>query len=204
MMALFSSVSLGWHNLNFPDFSIEEGEFAFILGPSGCGKTTLLKLLNGVLSAERGELLCKSIPVQQWDPLELRRQVLLAGQQVYLEPGTIADNFASFYAYRGLPGPSDTEMRMYLDICCASFALDTVCEQLSGGERQRIFLAVTLSFASPVIMLDEPTSALDRAVGERLLRQLREHCRERGRTALIVSHDLYLAEMFADKTVALG
>ena len=202
--SLFIASGLGWHNINFPDFSIEEGEFAFILGPSGSGKSTLLKLLNGVLSADRGELLYKGIPADQWDPLTWRRQVLLAGQAVYLEMGTIADNFAAFYAYRRLPCPSEAAMRAALDICCASFALDARCEQLSGGERQRVFLALVLSFASPVIMLDEPTSALDSAAAGRLADQLRGYCRQNKRTAVIVTHDLRLAEKYADKTIKLG
>lgn len=203
MNCIFHADGVGWHNINYPEFSIEEGEFVFITGPSGCGKSTLLRLLNGVRSVERGVLLYRDKDVSLWNPLELRRQVLLAGQSVYLEIGSLADNFAKIYAYRDLPCPSEAVMREYSDICCVSCSLNASCEQLSVGERQRVYLAVVISFASPVILLDEPTSALDRGTGERFMKQLRGHCKRQDRTAVIVTHDNYFAEQYADKIIAL-
>ncbi|MBQ7569240.1 ATP-binding cassette domain-containing protein [bacterium] len=203
MGSLFRGRGLGWQHLSYPDFDIDEGELTVISGPSGCGKSTLLKLFNGVYSADRGQLFCRERLIEELDIIALRREALLAGQTVYLFPGSIADNFAEYYSYRELPRPETQTMRDYLDICCLDFPLEADCSQMSGGERQRVYLSVFLSLASSVIMLDEPTSALDQDTGWRLLSQVKEHCRRRGMSALVVSHDMRCAERLADREIKL-
>lgn len=137
------------------------------------------------------------------DTVGLRREVLLASQNVFLFDGTIRENFEQFYDYRDEQCPGEAGISGYLALCCADFPPDARCETLSGGEKQRVFLAIHLSLSPKVLMLDEPTSALDEATAGRLFSQIKAHCAEKGITLVVVCHDRKLVDAYADQVIAL-
>jgi len=204
-MALFVLRDVDYKNiLHYPALEISAGGATFLCGASGTGKSTLLKLLSGVLSPTGGEILYLGKRVGDYDPIRLRREVLLVGQSVYLFDKTIQENFAEYYAYRDQAVPGEETIREYLDICKASFPLDSMCNLLSGGERQRVFLAICLSLTQEVLLLDEPTSALDEETADQLIGQIKAHCKTKDISLLVVSHDRAIAEKYADEIIALG
>ena len=69
--------------IHYPDIEILKNCTTFICGESGCGKSTLLKLLNGVVSEDSGEILYANKRIVDYDPVALRREVLLCGQSVF-------------------------------------------------------------------------------------------------------------------------
>ena len=190
--------------LRFPPVAIERDKVTFICGESGTGKSTLLKLINATLSPSGGTIAFDGEDIARLDPIILRRQVLLAGQSVFLFDDTIRGNFEQFYEYRGEPCIGEDEMLSYLRLCSLEMPLTARCQPLSGGERQRVFLAVHLSMHPKVLMLDEPTSALDKRTARKLLENLKAHCKEQGVTMVAISHDPSLAREFADQTIALS
>ncbi len=68
------------------DFSIEKGEFVTLIGPSGCGKTTMLKMINGLIPFDRGDILINGQSIREWDMIRLRRQIGYVIQQIALFP----------------------------------------------------------------------------------------------------------------------
>jgi putative ABC transport system ATP-binding protein len=176
----------------------------FVCGESGCGKSTLLKLFNGTASADGGEVLYRGKPVEGYDPVELRREVLLCGQAAYLFAGNVRDNFAEYYRYRDLPCPADNVIQSFLETCAARFPLDAPCATMSGGEGQRVFAAICLSFRPSVLLLDEPTSALDDETAVAAMTGISAFCRENGIALVVVSHNRALAERFAGNVLTLG
>lgn len=201
---MFELLNVNFKNIiRYPALKIDEYKVTFICGKSGSGKSTLLKLLNASVSPDEGEILYHSIPVTDYDTVLLRREVILASQSVYLSDLSIRDNFAEYYSYRGLPSPKDSVIREFLDLCIASFPLDSNCRELSGGERQRVFLAICLSFLPNVLMLDEPTSALDEVTANALFHSLTHYCHEKKITLIAITHDLALAEKYADDLILL-
>jgi len=202
-------IILSVNNLNFkdiisyPKIEIERNKATFICGQSGCGKSTLLKLFNVTASSTKGEITYNGNLIDSLDSIELRKEITLVSQTVFLFDGTIEDNFNQYYMYRSLPALSAKDMKKYLSLCCADFDLETKCETMSGGERQRVFVAICLSFMPKVLMLDEPTSALDESTAKRFFTNIKYYCSDNNITLIVISHDKGLANVFADNIVKL-
>jgi len=204
-MPLFSLKNVSFKNIiNYPALEITEGRVTFICGESGCGKSTLLKLLNGTASADSGEILYAGKPLEEYEPVLLRREILLCGQSSFLFDGNIAENFAQYYKYRELPPPEPEKYHEHLKICSAEFSEDADCTTMSGGERHRAFLAICLSLKPKVLLIDEPTAALDDATASAVLGNIKAFCAENNITLIVVSHSRALAEAYADDVIILG
>jgi ATP-binding cassette subfamily B protein RaxB len=149
---------------------IEAGDSVAIAGPSGCGKTTLLKLLLGVYTPSRGEILVDGVPLTRLGLQPWRAVVGTVLQEEPLFAGSIADNIAFF-------SPEPDPMRV---MDCARLAsvhdmgyatlVGDMGAALSGGQKQRILLARALYRQPRILLLDEATSALD-VDRERLVNQ---------------------------------
>jgi len=202
---LFALKHVNYQNiLRYPDMTIPAGVTTCICGESGSGKSTLLKLLNGVISPTEGEITYSNQTLEAYDPILLRREVLLVSQSVYLFDKSIKDNFNEYYAYRNIDALCEAGMNRYLDICSVSLPLTSMCHVLSGGERQRVFIAINLSYQPKVLMLDEPTSALDDKNATALIEHVKAYCNENQITLIIVSHDKAIAEKYADNIIELA
>ncbi len=189
--------------IKYPDLKISTGITTFICGDSGTGKSTLLSLLNNSKSPSKGYISYLGKPIDDYDTIEHRKQVILVNQSVYLFDMTVRENFHEFYKYRELQKPDDDKIKKYLKLCIADFSLDAMCQNMSGGERQRIFLAICLSFMPKVILLDEPTSALDEKNAGNLIGNVKSYCIENNIALIIVSHSKQLAKQYADDCIEL-
>lgn len=190
--------------IHYPEICMEPGKATFFQGASGCGKSTMLKLLNGTLSPDSGKIFYRGTDIETLDTIQLRQEVLLAGQSVYLFHGTILENFSKYHEYRESNLPEKEMLQQLLTLCCVDFPLDASCNSMSGGERQRVYIAVALSLSPQVLMLDEPTSALDEKTANQFLGNIKQYCVEHGMTLVVVSHDANLTERYADQVIYLG
>lgn len=202
--ALFKAHELCFHDkICFANLEIPSGKTTFVVGPSGTGKSTLLRLFNSVLSPTHGQLYYNGQNIEELDTIELRQEVLLVSQSVFLFEGTVRDNFNAFYEHREKPAPTDETIQKLLTICCLPFSPDASCNTMSGGEKQRLYLAIFLSFQPRVLMLDEPTSALDGETARKVMSNILAYCHEESITVIVVSHDKSLTEKFAENILAL-
>lgn len=190
--------------LKYSNIKINENKTTFISGKSGTGKSTLLKILNASVSIDSGTILYYGKTIEKHNTIMLRKEVMLASQNVFLFDDTIENNFLEYYRYREATAPDIKKMQEFLHICVADFSLDAKCSQLSGGERQRVFIAICLSFMPKVLMLDEPTSALDGQTAKELIKNLKSYCKENKITLISVCHDKNLVEMYADEVINLN
>ncbi len=201
---LFKAKQLCFHDtICFADLEIPNGKTTFVTGPSGAGKSTLLRLLNGVLSPTHGQLYYLGRNLEEFDTIELRKEVLLVSQAVFLFDGSIRDNFADFYEHREKNLPGDETIKKFLAICCLPFEPDATTNTMSGGEKQRLYLAIFLSFHPAVLMLDEPTSALDSETANRVMQNIITYCQAEGITVIAVSHDQALTKRFGENILTL-
>ncbi|MDD2669656.1 MULTISPECIES: ABC transporter transmembrane domain-containing protein [Zoogloea] len=186
--------------------TVNPGETVALVGPSGSGKSTVFQLLLRFYDPEAGVLRIDGVPLQNADPLALRRRIALVSQEAVIFAASVADNVR--YAR---PEASLDEVRA---ACAAAFAdefIDKLPEgyatdlgergvRLSGGQRQRIAIARAILAARPILLLDEATSALD-AESERMVQSALDGLM-RQRTTLVIAHRLATVQK-ADRIVVM-
>ncbi|TYC54407.1 ATP-binding cassette domain-containing protein [Zoogloea oleivorans] len=186
--------------------TVNPGETVALVGPSGSGKSTVFQLLLRFYDPEAGVLRIDGVPLQNADPLALRRRIALVSQEAVIFAASVADNVR--YAR---PEASLDDVRA---ACAAAFAdefIDKLPEgyatdlgergvRLSGGQRQRIAIARAILAARPILLLDEATSALD-AESERMVQSALDGLM-RQRTTLVIAHRLATVQK-ADRIVVM-
>jgi putative ABC transport system ATP-binding protein len=178
--------------------SIPAAGITVVSGPSGAGKTTLLRLCNRLEIPDAGVVSYRGRPLDELDPLVLRRRVGMVFQRPTPFPGSVADNLAVARPEAGPAEMSDALERVALD----PGLLGQEARTLSGGELQRMCLARTLVTQPEALLLDEPTSALDeqpKLVFEDTARALAAA----GITLVWVTHDHAQAGRIADQVYRL-
>jgi len=169
-----------------------------VSGPSGAGKTTLLRLCNRLEVPDAGIIYYRGQPLDELDPLVLRRRVGMVFQRPTPFPGTVADNLAVARPDAGTGELSTALDRVALD----PGLLGQEARTLSGGELQRMCLARTLVTQPETLLLDEPTSALD-AQPKQVFEATARHLADQGITIVWVTHDDAQAARVADRIYQL-
>jgi len=203
-MDLFKTQALTFANfLGYPDICIPCGRVNFLVGESGSGKSSLLKLFNATVSPSSGDIHYKGRNIEAIDTLELRRNILLVSQDVYLFPGTVQENISQFYGHLRKAEPCTKTFKSLMSLCCLDLPLDYDTLQMSGGERQRLYLALMLSFQPDTILLDEPTSALDNTTAFTVFENMLTFFREKETNVVVISHSSEVTERFAENIISL-
>jgi UDP-glucose/iron transport system ATP-binding protein len=171
-----------------------------IVGPSGAGKSTLLRLLNRLADPDSGTVSYRGRPLDEYDPLALRREVSLVPQLPALLEGTVGSNLT--YAANLAGKELDAKRCLLLAGLGPEFAERDV-GRLSVGEQQRAMLARSLAQQPTVLLLDEPTSALDQAARDAVEATLAELRRALDIAIVLVSHDPEQARRLSDWVVRL-
>ena len=190
-------------SLTFPS-----GELVALLGPSGCGKTTLLRIIAGLETADKGTVILDGEDASCTHVRE--RQVGFVFQHYALfKHMTVFDNVA--FGLRVKPKNerlSEEEIAKkvheLLNLVQLDWLHDRFPSQLSGGQRQRIALARALAVEPRVLLLDEPFGALDAKVRKELRRWIRKLHDELHITSIFVTHDQEEALEVADRVVLMN
>jgi len=178
---------------------IEERDFAVVLGPSGCGKTTLLNLIGGLDTADRGRIVACGVELAGASRAELTayraRSVGFIFQFYNLLPTlTAQENVEAGVRVAGVSREQARERarglltRVGLGGRAGSFP-----SELSGGEQQRVAIARALAKRPSLLLADEPTGNLDEETAAGMVELMEELNRETGVTFIAVSHNPGLA-----------
>lgn len=202
----FSYPASGRAALQDLSFSVKAGETVGLVGPSGSGKTTIFSLLLRFYDPDRGSLRIDGRELDSLRLQDLRRQIGIVPQEIFLYSGSVADNLRF-----GDPHATDDQLR---EAATRAGALEFIEQlpdgfatrvgqrgaRLSGGQRQRLAIARAFLRDPRILLLDEATSSLDPDSERIVTRALAELMRDR--TTLVIAHRLATARR-ADRILVL-
>ena len=188
------------------NLKISDGEILGLMGENGAGKTTLVKLFNGLLRPNKGEVFVNSKNIINLTIAEIAHIIGFVFQnsdhQIFSrtvedEVGFILKNF----------GIEEEELKDQVEKILIKFNLEQYKDQspflLSGGERKRVALASILCAEPEVLILDEPTIGQDSSEKRKLMTILRE-LNENGVTIIIITHDIEFTAEYIPRCVLLS
>lgn len=205
-------LSLAYDNARIVDglnLTISGGRITALVGPNGCGKSTLLRGISRLLKPTTGSVLLNSQDIWKLPTKTLAKQLGILPQSPVAPEGLTVHELVAQGRYphqSWFQQWSDEDERVTaeaLEITGMVEFADRPVDTLSGGQRQRAWIAMTLAQDSDVILLDEPTTFLDLAYQIEVLDLLHDLNRERGKTIVMVLHDLNHACRYADDLVAM-
>ncbi len=188
-------------------FTIDPGEFVFVIGPSGSGKTTLFRLLIREMTPTTG-----SIRIGEWDIVNLpkqniphlRKKIGVVFQDLkLLKERTIFENV---YFPLEVAGIDEKDAKSRVEEILEQVGIrehrDKFPVQLSGGELQRAAIARALAFSPEILLADEPTGNLDDATTWEIVKLLQE-INAAGTTILMATHDTGIVERLDKRVIVL-
>ncbi|MCD8349919.1 MAG: ABC transporter ATP-binding protein [Planctomycetaceae bacterium] len=195
------------HLLRNFNLSVMPGEFVTAVGSSGCGKTTVLKLMNGLLSPDAGQVLFRGEDIAGQDQNKLRRRIGYVIQGTGLFPHLrVRDNIA--YVLR-LDGADDHSITARVEelvgvVRLRPEILDRYPRELSGGQGQRVGLARALAAAPPLLLMDEPFGAVDDITRHELQGEMKRIHAELGITVFFITHDIAEAMSLGNRVMVMN
>lgn len=192
--------------LKHVDFTLEEGEFVYLIGKVGSGKSTFLKSIYAELPIQSGSARVLDYDLASIRPRDipmLRRQIGIVFQDFQLlTDRNVYHNLKFVLDATGWRDAEEKEERInhVLKIVGMANKSYKMPHELSGGEQQRIVIARALLNNPKMILADEPTGNLDPATGDNILRTLRE-ISDNGTAVVMATHNLQLVEQYPARVV---
>ncbi len=189
-------------------FSIQKGSMTAIVGTNGAGKSTLMKTMLNLIQPVRGEI---TIMGESYDRIkEKYKKIAYVPQREAVDwnfPINCLDVvLMGRYGHIGLlkrPGKKDRDLAMEaLKRFGMEYYHDRQIDELSGGQKQRVFLARAYVQDADLLFLDEPFGGVDAKTEQMTLELLQEE-KKRGRTILVVTHDLHSLKKYFDMVLLL-
>ena len=190
------------------NFTIEDGEFVFIIGKSGSGKSTLLKCITCEETPTSGKVTIDNFDISHMSRAlvpHLRRKIGMIYQDFRLiDTKTVAENVAFAGEIIGIPKQS---LMNTVQICLSVVGLKDKAEsypqELSGGEQQRVAIARAMVNNPSLIVADEPTGNLDPETSEAIMAMLLEINRNGGTTVIICTHDSAMVDRMKQRVIEI-
>jgi len=204
---VFKVYANGTKALKGVSFTLNTGEFAFLVGPSGSGKSTIIRLLTGEVAPTDGQVVVNGHDMEKIKMRKmpyLRRTIGVIFQDFRLiEKKSVFDNVA--FAMRVI-GASNKEILQRVPYVLELVGLENKVrakpDELSGGEQQRVAIARALVNNPALIIADEPTGNLDPARSLEILLLLQK-INELGTTVLVVTHEKPLVDRLSKRVIAI-
>ncbi len=192
--------------LKHVSFSLEEGEFAYLIGRVGSGKSSLMKSMYAEIPLSGGHanvLGRELIGIRRKEIPMLRREIGIVFQDFQLlTDRTVQQNLEFVLSATGWRDRTDKANR--IEQCLRQVGMENksykLPHELSGGEQQRVVIARALLNKPRLILADEPTGNLDPETGQQIFALLRR-CAEEGTAVIMATHNLALVEQYPARTL---
>jgi len=193
------------HILKDLDFTAEKGETFAVIGPSGCGKSVTLKLIMGLLQADKGEIRLWGEEVSRFNESEMapfrRRMGMVFQGGALFDSLTVYENVSFALTMHNICNEEERRIKVKhgLSVVGLPGIEDKMPSELSGGMRKRVSLARAIVMEPELLLWDEPTTGLDPVMTAEIDRLIKEMQKKFNCTSIVVTHDLKSAYNVADK-----
>ncbi len=193
--------------LDAVSLSVPRGKITSLIGSNGAGKSTLLSIISRLLKQNEGVVLLDSKDISGYKSRILARHLSILKQANHLEMKLTVRELVSFGRFPYTQGRLTADDRRHVEEAIEVLNLQDIADQyvdeLSGGQKQRAFLAMVVAQDTDYILLDEPLNNLDMKHAVQIMKTLRYLCDSKGKTIVMVMHDINFAARYSDYIVAL-
>ncbi|WP_027178067.1 ABC transporter ATP-binding protein [Maridesulfovibrio bastinii] len=195
--------------LNGISLKLRKGETLGLVGESGCGKSTLARIVTGLESPDKGEVLFEGKNISSWPRKKLSSKIQMVFQDPYssLNPrqkifNVIAEGM-KIHKTGSASEIKDRVKNLLEQVGLLPEHSKRYPHEFSGGQRQRIAIARAISLNPDLIVCDEPVSALDVSVQAQVIRLLKKIQTEYELSYLFISHDLSVVSYISDRIAVM-
>ena len=189
------------------NLSVREGEFLTVIGRSGCGKTTMLKLINGLLIPDGGNVFVEGKNIAETDIIALRRRIGYVIQKRGLFPHmTVEKNITYVPVISGKKNKRENRelaVRLLKLVGLEEDKLHRYPSELSGGQQQRVGIARALAANPRILLMDEPFGALDEITRQTMQDEVLRLQKELKLTVIFITHDIREAMKLGDRVMVM-
>lgn len=190
------------------NLDIKKGEFLTIIGSSGCGKTTVLKLINGLIYAEKGKIIVNGNDILQTNQIQLRRNIGYVIQDIGLFPHmTVEKNISYVLNLSKIKNKKLIKDKVDAIIKVVGMDHDILKRypsELSGGQKQRVGIARALVSSPKILLMDEPFCSVDEITRRILQEAIVDIYKNLGVTIIFITHDIKEALKLGTKVAVMN
>lgn len=187
--------------------ALPKGEVIAMIGPNGAGKSTLLGVISRTLKSDGGSVQVSGIDLKDWDTNALAREMGILKQSAHISVKITVYDLVCFGRFPYNKGKLTKEDKAKVEEAIDYMDLQDIrhryIDELSGGQRQRAYIGAIYAQDTDYILLDEPLNNLDIKYAATMLRRLRHMAKEKGKSIIIVIHDINFAAAYADRMVMM-
>ncbi len=210
MIVQLKNVSKQYKDANFKleniSFDINKKEVIGIIGRNGTGKSTILKMINGIVSYDSGDILYKNSSIKAMDASTLRKT--RKNLAYIFQHSNLIDNKSVYYhlslVYKlNKVSVDKKKIDDILEFMNITRLKNSLCGSLSGGEQQKVAIAMALLQEPEVLLCDEISSALDTNSEKEIFALLNKLRTTTDISIVMISHSLSLLKNFCDRVVVI-
>lgn len=187
--------------------TIQKGMITSFIGPNGAGKSTLLSIISRLIGMDAGKVLIDGKEISAYKSNDLAKKISILKQSNQINIRLTVRELVSFGRFPYSQGRLSKEDWAYVDEAIDYMKLRDIehkhLDQLSGGQCQRAFIAMVIAQDTDYILLDEPLNNLDMKHSVEIMKLLKDLVENRGKTIVIVIHDINFASVYSDRIAAL-
>lgn len=187
--------------------TIQKGMITSFIGPNGAGKSTLLSIISRLIGMDAGKVLIDGKEIGAYKSNDLAKKISILKQSNQINIRLTVRELVSFGRFPYSQGRLSKEDWAYVNEAIDYMKLRDIehkhLDQLSGGQCQRAFIAMVIAQDTDYILLDEPLNNLDMKHSVEIMKLLKDLVENRGKTIVIVIHDINFASVYSDRIAAL-
>lgn len=186
---------------------IPKRKITSLVGANGAGKSTLLGIISRLLPQDNGTIIINEKNIEDYKSRVLAQKLSVLKQANHLDLKLTVRELVSFGRFPYSQGRLTQEDKQMIEEAISFLNLKELendyVDELSGGQRQRAFLAMVVAQDTDYVLLDEPLNNLDMKHSVQIMKILRELCEKKGKTIIIVIHEINFASYYSDYIVAM-